>query len=101
MYYVFNIYMYYKKNTGGLWLHIGPALLEKVFRLARDILKEIDPQTDFLHMWFIYYFLTNTILFYNWFFNFLSLQTSRLCMLSCSFTEYVVYSLPHFSYFSG
>ena len=50
MYYVFKIYMYYKKNTGGLWLHSFPALLEKDFRPACDILKENDPQTDFLHM---------------------------------------------------
>ena len=96
MYYVFNIYMYYKKNTGGLWLHIGPALLEKVFRLARDILKEIDPHTDFLSHEFYK-------LFSHWLcivFNFSSLQTSRLCVLSWSFTKYVVYSLSHFSLFS-
>ena len=43
MYYVFNIYMYYKKNTGGFWLRPGPTLLDKVFRPTRDILKEIDP----------------------------------------------------------
>ena len=67
MYYVFNIYMYYKRNIGGLWLHPGPVLLEKVFRPARDILKEIDPQTDFLHMWFIYIFFTDNVLFYSWF----------------------------------
>ena len=47
MYYVFNIYMYYKRNTGGLWLHLGLALLEKVFRSTHGILKEIDSQTNF------------------------------------------------------
>ena len=31
MYYVFKIYMYYKRNTGGLWLHPGSMMLEKVF----------------------------------------------------------------------
>ena len=50
MYYVFNIYTYYKSNTGGLYLRPSTALLEKVLRLGSDILKEIDPQTDFLHM---------------------------------------------------
>ena len=39
--------MYYKRNTGGLWLHLGLALLEKVFRSTHGILKEIDPQIDF------------------------------------------------------
>ena len=50
MYYVFNIYMSYKKNTGGLWLCPDPTLLEKVFMPTGDILKEIDPRTNFLHM---------------------------------------------------
>ena len=35
-YYVLKMYMYYERNTSGLWLHPGPALLEKVFKLARD-----------------------------------------------------------------
>ena len=39
MYYVFQIYMYYKRNTSGFWLHPGPAMSEKVFRSAHDILK--------------------------------------------------------------
>ena len=64
MYYVFNIYMYYKRNTGGLYIRPGSILLEKVFRSACDVLKEIDPQTDFQYMRFINYFLTNSVLFY-------------------------------------
>ena len=39
--------MSYKKNTGGLWLCPDPTLLEKVFMPTRDILKEIDSQTNF------------------------------------------------------
>ena len=50
MYYIFNIYMYYKRNTSGLSLRPSPMLLENAFKSARDILKEIDPLTDFLHM---------------------------------------------------
>ena len=47
MYYVFNAYMYYKRNTGGLWLRLSLALSGEGFRPAHDILKEIDPHTDF------------------------------------------------------
>ena len=100
MYYVFNIYMYYKNDTGGLWLHPSPALLEKVFRLARDILKEIDPQTDFLHMWFIYCFLTDIVLFYNWF---LTYRHSKLVGYAFIMFVHWVRGLltPSFSLFLG
>ena len=47
---MFSTYIYYKKNTGGLWLRLDPMLLEKVFMPALDILKEIDPHADFLYM---------------------------------------------------
>ena len=42
-YYAFNMYMYYKRNTGSLWLRLDPTLSEKVFKPAHDTLKEIDP----------------------------------------------------------
>ena len=99
MYYVFNIYMYYKRNIGGLWLHPNLALLEKIFRPTCGILKEIDPQIDFLHMWFIYCFLIDIVLFYNWF------STSRhsklvgyACYLVHSLSMWFTHSLT-FSYF--
>ena len=38
--------MYYKRNTGGLWLRPGPALSKRVFRSARDF-KSNYPQTMF------------------------------------------------------
>ena len=75
-----------------MWNLIGRASttslkrLEKVFRPTRDILKEIDPQTDFLYMWFIYCFLTDTVLFYNWF---LTSRYSKLVGYAC----YLVHSL--------
>ena len=41
-----NIYMYYERNTNGIWLCPDPALLEKVFKLACDF-KRNYPQTIF------------------------------------------------------
>ena len=41
------MYMYYKKNTSGLWLCLGSALSEKIFKLAQNVLKSNYPQTVF------------------------------------------------------
>ena len=43
----FQIYVYYKRNTDGLWLHLG-SMSEKDFWPARAM---INPQTYFFKMW--------------------------------------------------
>ena len=86
MYYIFNIYMYYKRNTGGLWLHLGSTLLEKVFRPAHDIFKR-KLSTDWISTHEITYcFLTDIVMFYN---RFLTFHHSKLVGYAC----YLVRSL--------
>ena len=39
MYNVFKIYMYYKKNTGGLWPRPGPMRFKECFRPSIDFIE--------------------------------------------------------------
>ena len=58
MYYVFNTYMYYKRNTSGLWLYLGPALFGEGFKPARDVLKETTRDLYTIFLLILFYFIT-------------------------------------------
>ena len=62
-YYVLIMYMYYERNTSGLQHRPNPRLLEKVFRPARDVLKEIDSQSNFLYTCDFYCLFMDTTCF--------------------------------------
>ena len=55
--------MYYKRNTNGLRRRPDSTLSEKVFRSVSDVLKDIDPQTNFLYTCDFYCLLMDTTYF--------------------------------------
>ena len=96
----FLAYMYYKRTLVVSGFALAKRCLEKVFKPAQKVFKCKCPQTilktpEILCTDFIY--LSHVFLLM--FFDFSVLQASLLYDLSCSFTKYVVYSLPHFPFF--
>ena len=41
----FKIYTYYKQNTGGLWIRLGPMMFREGFRSPMSFKEKINPQT--------------------------------------------------------
>ena len=92
-----KMYLYYKRNTSGFWLHPGPMLSKKVFRLARDILKRRIIHKLILHIRDFYYIHIDTI-YFKMGFRLLITPTGRLCIylvhsLSMWFTHSFIFPL--------
>ena len=96
----FHMYMYYKNNIGGLWLHLGHAMTGESFQASWNGFKYIYPQIVFRHSMFYYVYHIDFIhilqVFTSLCFRFLDTLGELVLWLSCSFTKYVIYSLSHF-----
>ena len=100
----FQIYMYYKRNTGGLWLRPNPTMFREGFWSPMHFKEKINPQTQHCFTVIRYmmvlclYAYIYSLWFHILFFTPSSLNLVGFCLLFPSLSTWFC-SLPFFPFF--